>query len=110
MKLYRAVAAEYVIRLRRHQAAGLPDPEAHRLASLETRARRRAVLEVLDKAKARPDDPVGLSLLAAHGWELCRAVAFPSETGREHNQPETPPAHAPGNVMPRLEGQVGHVV
>jgi hypothetical protein len=96
VKFYGAVAAEYVVRLRRHQATGLPDPEAHRLASLETRVRRDAVLEVLVKANASPDDPVGLSMLAAHGWELCAAVAFPSETDDERGRPETQGTPAPG--------------
>jgi hypothetical protein len=130
VKLYGAVAAEYLVRLRRHQAAGLPDPEAHRLASLETCQRRRAVLEVLEKAKVSADDPTGLSLLAAHGWELGPAVAFPSETECErararHEIPlvraETPlagkndaPDVDPAGRVPELalrdEGEAGHDV
>jgi hypothetical protein len=96
VKFYGAVAAEYMVRARRHQAAGLSDLEAHHMASLETRGRRRAVLDVLKKANVKADDPMGLSLLAAHGWELYPAVPFPSETEHECTRAETPPAIAPG--------------
>jgi hypothetical protein len=95
VKFFDAVAAEYMVRFRRHQAAGLPEGEAHRRAVVETSERRRAVLEVLKGAGAALDESAGLSLLAAHGWEVAPEVSFPSEAEHERARPMSSPPPDP---------------
>src|SRR5688572_8266324 len=80
MSLFDAVASEYLIRFRRHLAAGHQDPEAHRLAALETGVRCQAAVVEMEKAGAALEEPTILATLAARGWALAPSgIRLPSE-------------------------------